>query len=111
MEIPYDSPQLDSALEALANQKRRGILHDLSLSPATVKQLADRHSLSLPAIHKHILILESAELIIRKKSGRTNFIALNQKTLRLVQAWINQYKASWGSPSATLENYISRMRE
>jgi DNA-binding transcriptional ArsR family regulator len=111
MEIPYDSPQLDSALEALANQKRRGILHDLSLSPATVKQLADRHSLSLPAIHKHILILESAELIIRKKSGRTNFIALNQKTLRLAQAWINQYKASWGSPSATLENYISRMRE
>ena len=111
MQVSYNSDQLDIILEALANSKRRGIIHDLSLSPSTVKQLAQKHSLSLPAIHKHINILESAELIVRKKSGRTNFIALNPKTLRLAQAWINQYKAGWGSPAATLENYISRMRE
>jgi predicted transcriptional regulator len=58
MNILYDSPQLDSILDALANQKRRGIIHDLSLQPATVGQLARRHELSLPAIHKHIRILE-----------------------------------------------------
>jgi len=111
MEIPYDSPELDVILEALANRKRRGIIHDLSLSPATVKSLAGKHGLSLPAIHKHINLLDSSQLIVRKKSGRTNFIALNPRTLRLAQAWINQYKAGWGSPAATLENYISSMRE
>jgi DNA-binding transcriptional ArsR family regulator len=111
MQANYDSPELDIVLEALANQKRRGIIHDLSLSPSTVKQLGARHGLSLPAIHKHMNLLESAGLIVRKKSGRTNFIALNPKTLRLAQAWINQYKAGWGSPAATLENYISSMRE
>jgi len=106
-----DISELDLILEAIANSRRRAIIHDLSLSPATVKQLAERHNLTLPAIHKHMDILESSGLIIRKKSGRTNFIALNPKKLRLAQAWINQYKTSWGSAHATLENYISRMRQ
>lgn len=103
--------ELDSILEALANSHRRSIIEELSLSPATVKQLADRQGLSLPGIHKHIKILETSGLIIRKKSGRTNFVALNSKKLRLVQVWINQYQTGWGSTQATLQNYISRMRE
>ncbi len=110
MNIPYDSPQLDSALNALANQKRRSIIHELSLHPATVKQLAIANALSLPAIHKHIRILEESGLIIRKKAGRTNFVALNQNTLGIAQKWIMQYQTGWGSGSASLENYISRMQ-
>ncbi|MDB5165589.1 MAG: transcriptional regulator [Candidatus Saccharibacteria bacterium] len=111
MNTTYDSLRLDTILNSLANQKRRGILHELSLNPATVGQLAQHHDLSLPAIHRHIRSLENAELIIRKKSGRTNFVALNQKTLHQVQAWITQYQTGWGSPDASLENYISRMNE
>ena len=111
MKIPYDSPQLDSVLDALANQKRRGILHELSLQPATVSRLARNFELTLPAIHKHIRLLESAGLIIRRKSGRTNFIALNPKTLGLAQRWIGQYKTDWGNADASLTNYIARMQE
>jgi DNA-binding transcriptional ArsR family regulator len=111
MNVPYDSPQLDTVLDALANQKRRGIIHDLSFHPATVGQLARQHQLSLPAIHKHVRTLEDAQLIIRKKAGRTNFVALNSTTLGLAQNWIMQYQAAWGNAEATLENYISRMKE
>jgi DNA-binding transcriptional ArsR family regulator len=111
MNVPYDSPQLDTILDALANQKRRGIIHDLSLQPATVGQLAQQHDLSLPAIHKHIRTLEKAEIIIRKKAGRTNFVALNSATLGLAQSWIDQYHVAWGNTEATLENYISRLQE
>jgi DNA-binding transcriptional ArsR family regulator len=111
MDNTHDSPQLDKALRALSNQKRRGIVHDLSLQPATVGQIARSHQLSLPAIHKHIQVLENADLIIRKKIGRTNFIALNNKTLLVVQAWIVQYKTGWGNSEASLENYVSRMRQ
>jgi DNA-binding transcriptional ArsR family regulator len=111
MNTPYDHPQLDSILSALANQKRRGIVHDLSLQPATVGQLARNHGLSLPAIHKHIRTLESAQLIMRKKAGRTNYVALNNSTLGLGQSWITQYHLTWGTAQATLENYISRMKE
>ena len=111
MNIPFDSPQLDTVLDALANQKRRGIIHDLSFSPATVGQLARRQELSLPAIHKHIRTLEDAKLIIRKKAGRTNFVALNNSTFSLAQNWITQYHTAWGNAEATLENYIFRMQE
>lgn len=111
MNIPYDSPKLDFIMQALANQKRRGIIHDLSLQPGTVGRLARDHDLTLPAIHKHIQVLEGANLIVRKKVGRTNFVALNNKTLSTVQSWIMQYKTNWGNTNATLENYISRMNE
>ena len=111
MNIPYDSPQLDAIFEALANQKRRGIVHDLALQPSTVGQLARNHNLSLPAIHRHIRTLEGAKLIMRKKAGRTNFVALDSATLGLTQKWIAQYNSSWGNSQASLENYISRMKE
>jgi len=111
MNIPYDSSQLDIILDALANQIRRGIIHELSLHPATVGQLARQYDISLPAIHRHIRILEQAGLIVRKKVGRTNFVALNHKTLNLAQKWLMQYRTEWGSAAASLENYISRMQE
>ena len=111
MNTLYDSPELDTILNSLANQKRRGIIHNLSLNPATVGQLAKHYDLSLPAIHKHIRILENAHLIVRKKAGRTNFVALNPHALNLAQNWINQYQTSWGAADASLTNYISRMNE
>lgn len=111
MHVGYDSPKLDDVLGALANQKRRGIVHDLSLQPATVSQLALSHGLSLPAMHKHIRTLEQADLIIRKKAGRTNFVALKQDSLALAQTWIMQYRVEWGNINATLDNYIARMQE
>jgi DNA-binding transcriptional ArsR family regulator len=111
MNIPYDSSALDAILVALANQKRRSIIHDLSLHPATIGRLANHNNLSLPAIHKHMRILEDTKLIVRKKAGRTNFVALNSSTLSLVQAWIMQFHTAWGSTEATLENYISKMKE
>jgi predicted transcriptional regulator len=111
MNISYDSPQLDTILGALANQKRRHIINILALNPGTISNLGRHTELSLPAIHKHMRILESADLIIRKKSGRTNFIALNSKTLGLAQSWIDQYKINWGSPESSLSNYIARMQE
>ena len=111
MHIPYDYPQLDSILDALANKKRRGIIHELSLQPATVGQLAKHHNLSLPAIHKHIRTLENANLIVRRKAGRTNYVVLNSTALGFAQNWITQYNVAWASPHATLDNYISRMQE
>ena len=108
--LVHDTP-LDNIFAALANQKRRSIVHDLSLSPSTVGQLARNYDLTLPAIHKHIRTLESANLIIRKKSGRTNFVALNNSTLGLAKSWLTQYQTEWGNVDASLENYIARMQE
>ena len=107
----YQLPQLDSVFAALAHPKRRGMVNTLSLQPSTVGQLARDFDVSLPAIHKHVRIMEQAGLIVRKKVGRTNFIALKVGALVAAQAWISQYHTAWGTDAATLDNYIARMRE
>jgi DNA-binding transcriptional ArsR family regulator len=100
--IPKD---LDHVFEALANKHRREIVYFLSLQPGSISQLASMRGLSLPAIHKHIKILENADLVIRKKIGRTNFLTLNRKSLSSLQDWVMQFHTYWGSEEETLENY------
>ena len=105
-----NSLDLDPLFEALANKHRRAIIYTLSFFPKSISQLAAQQSLSLPAIHKHIKVLESANLIQRKKSGRTNFLALNKKTLSIMQGWLAQYHTHWGNQEETLENYVAGIK-
>ena len=97
---------LDKLFEAFANKHRREIIYLLSLQPYSISYLASIRNLSLPAIHKHIKILVNAHLIIRKKIGRTNFLALNRNSLRGLQKWLNQFHTYWGSNEETLDNYV-----
>jgi DNA-binding transcriptional ArsR family regulator len=109
--MPQESEQLDLILSALGNAKRRAIIHELSLQPSTINRLAHKFAMSLPAIHKHLRVLEDSQLIARKKSGRTNFVAFNPRAFAVAQAWTAQYHTQWGNPEATLENYIARLQE
>jgi DNA-binding transcriptional ArsR family regulator len=96
---------LDSVLEALANPHRRAIVYVLGLQPYAVSQLARMRGLSLPAIHKHIKVLENASLVSRRKTGRTTYLILNPQRLRLLQDWVGQFHTYWGSDQASFENY------
>ena len=100
-----DAPDLDNVFEALASKHRREIIHMLSLQPCSISQLAAMRSLSLPAVYKHIKVLEQGDLIIRKKIGRTHFLALKRKTLQRLQEWLVPYQTYWGNDEASLENY------
>jgi len=106
MDENTDTPDLDKIFEALASKHRREIIYALSLQPHSISQLADMRELSLPAIHKHIKILEDADMIMRKKVGRTNFLAFKRDSLRRLQEWVTQYHTYWGNNEETLENYI-----
>jgi DNA-binding transcriptional ArsR family regulator len=94
-------------MEALANPHRREIVHVLGLQPCAISQLARIRGLSLPAIHKHVKILENAGLVSRRKTGRTTYLALNPQRLRLLQDWAGQFHTYWGSDQASFENYHS----
>lgn len=111
MVLVIDSPRLDTLFTALGHAKRRGIIATLSYRPATISQLADEYALSLPAIHKHIRVLETAGLIERRKVGRTNFVALQAQALQDIQDWIMQFRTEWGSDSQTLENYLASLEK
>ena len=102
---------LDGVFEALANSKRRSIINTLAFRPATVSQLAQEHNMSLPAIHRHIRVLEDTQLIQRRKVGRTNFVALQRKHFATAQAWMGQYRLDWGNDEETLENYIASLKQ
>ncbi len=103
--IPSNN-QLDSLFAVLANKHRRAIIQRLSLQPSSISELADDLGLSLPAIHKHIALLEEAKYVQRKKSGRTYFIALKRTGLLVAQDWVNQFHTYWGSDDESLENYV-----
>jgi DNA-binding transcriptional ArsR family regulator len=109
--INDDAGQLDQVFTALANKHRRQIVYTLGLHPASIKQLAHQQKMSLPAIHRHIHVLEQAKLVQRKKSGRVNFLALDRSALLLMQDWIQQYQAYWGTNKETLENYVARIEK
>ncbi|HSW88771.1 MAG TPA: winged helix-turn-helix domain-containing protein [Candidatus Saccharimonadales bacterium] len=101
----HNTQSLDLIFEALASKHRREIIHALGLQPHSISQLAGQQNLSLPAIHKHIKLLENAGMIMRKKIKQTNFLTLNKDSLRGLQNWLMQYHAYWGNGKETLENY------
>lgn|ERR1700752_1544669 len=81
-------PGLDYIFEALANIHRREIIYVLSLEPCSISKLAFLRNLSLPAIHKHIEVLEKGGMVTRRKIGQTNFLTLNRESLRGLQDWL-----------------------
>ena len=96
---------LSRVFEALANEHRREIIRMLALQPRSISELAQVRHLSLPAIHKHVRVLEDAALVRRRKSGRTNFLAIERGPLRGLHAWVEQFHPWWGADAETLENY------
>lgn len=98
---------LDVVFAALGNPDRRRMVDLLAIRPASIGQLADHVGMSLPAINRHITVLEEAGLVRRRKHGRINFLALRREPLRRLQDWANRYHAYWGTDEETLENYIA----
>ena len=83
-----DTQDLDNVFEALANKHRREIIYVLSQQPCSISKLAFLRNLSLPAIHKHIEVLEKGGMVTRRKIGQTNFLTLNRESLRGLQDWL-----------------------
>ena len=105
------SDDLNPVFEALANEHRREIIRLLALQPRSISQLAELRELSLPAIHKHVRVLEEAAMIRRRKIGRTNFLAVERAPLQRIQGWVEQFQPWWGTDAESLENYAEYLRK
>ncbi|WP_299954132.1 metalloregulator ArsR/SmtB family transcription factor [uncultured Roseobacter sp.] len=90
-----DSDQLDVAFAALAHPTRRAILARLVQGKATVNDLAEPFDMSLPAISKHIKVLEEAGLIKRGRDAQFRPCTLDTKPLEAVASWTDQYRHIW----------------
>jgi DNA-binding transcriptional ArsR family regulator len=87
--------QLDAVFAALAHPIRRAMLEQLARSECTVGELAAPHDVSLPAISKHLRILEEAGLLEQTPDGRVRRCALRAAPLSSAFSWIVQYRILW----------------
>src|SRR5437773_7108220 len=86
---------LDDTLIALADPTRRAILQRLSRGEARVTELAEPFDISLNSVSKHIRILERAELVKRRVSGREHFLTFNPAPLESAAEWIERHRTFW----------------
>lgn len=105
------SEHLDRTFFALSDPTRRAILTRLSSGEATVLKLAEPFNLSVPAISKHLRLLESAHLITRKKQGKVHYIRLNPTPIEEASGWIASHRARWELQLDNLEAYLNGIQE
>jgi DNA-binding transcriptional ArsR family regulator len=102
------SADLDSTFGALADPTRRAILATLMLGQASITELAKPHRMSLPAVMKHVRVLEEAGLVSQKKIGRTRRCQLAAQPLKEAEKWLSRYRAFWEGTFDSLERYLSQ---
>lgn len=98
--------RLDRILVALADPTRRAILERLAGGESRVTDVASPFPMSLNAVSKHIRVLEQAELVRRRRSGREHFLSVNPEPLDEAAAWIRAKSAFWTSRLAALERVL-----
>jgi DNA-binding transcriptional ArsR family regulator len=109
--MPAKAPHLDAIFGALSDPIRRSILAALSRGETSVTELGQPFSVSAPAITKHLRVLETAGLIVRRKSGRVNYCRL--RTVPLIEAagWIEEQREFWERQFDALDRYLSEEDE
>ena len=102
---------LSLKLQALSDPTRRAILAKLRLSEATVNDLAAPFAMTLPAISKHIKVLETAGLITRSRNAQQRPCKLSTEGLKEVDDWMTSYRQMWEQRLDRLEIYLKTLEE
>jgi DNA-binding transcriptional ArsR family regulator len=100
--------QLDLTFAALADPTRRAILARLATGEATVNELAEPFSVSLPAISRHLKVLERAGLIMRRRAAQSRPTSLRIEALDEAEAWMETCRVTWESRMDHLEAHLKK---
>jgi DNA-binding transcriptional ArsR family regulator len=98
--------QLTTVFLALADPTRRAILERLAHGEASGTELAQPFSISVPAISKHLRVLEHADLILHRKDGRTHRFRLAARPMREAATWLERYRHFWEAQLDSLDTYL-----
>jgi DNA-binding transcriptional ArsR family regulator len=108
--VEYSSRSLDRTFGALADPTRRRILAQLAMGEECVTDLARPHAMSLAAVSKHLIVLEKAGLVKRRRKGRVHSLALEAKPMQEAQAWIDRYRKFWEGNLDQFEKYLDKLQ-
>lgn len=110
--VKYEQNTLDLTFAALADPTRRAMLARLAQGEASVGDLAAPHAMSLPAISKHLKVLERAGLIRRRKDGRVHHCSLDVAPMDAAMIWIETHRQFWEDRLDGLDDYLNvRMKK
>ncbi|GEC36131.1 ArsR/SmtB family transcription factor [Sinorhizobium meliloti] len=102
--------QLSSTLSALADPTRRAIVARLAAGEATVNELAAPFEMSLPAVSKHLKVLERAGLISRGRNAQWRPCRLEAAPLKEIADWIERYRHFWEGSFDRLDSYLHELQ-
>jgi DNA-binding transcriptional ArsR family regulator len=106
------STRLDRSFAALSDPTRRAILARLALGESRVTDIAEPFDMSLPAVSKHLKVLEDAGLLTKRKEGRIHHCRLDPRPLSAAADWIVQHRAFWEKTLDRLQEYLTeQMKE
>jgi DNA-binding transcriptional ArsR family regulator len=100
--------ELDQVFHALADGTRRALLRQLAQGPRSITALAAPFAMTLPAVSKHIRVLEAGGLLQREVNGRLHRCTLNVERLQDAQQWLDEYRAFWEGSLDSLARYIEQ---
>ena len=106
--VKYSSRVLNRTFAALADPTRRGILAHLARGDKCVTHLARSHDMSLPAVSKHLRVLEKAGLLRRRRYGRVHEMQLDAKPLKQAAEWVEEYRRFWEGSLERLAEYLEK---
>jgi DNA-binding transcriptional ArsR family regulator len=109
MTTATDEDRLSETFAALANSTRRAILARLAEGEATVNALAEPFEMTLPAISKHIKVLERAGLVVRGQRAQYRPCALDAARLREVSTWAERYRPVWEARFERMDGYLTQL--
>ena len=104
--VKHYTHELDYTFAALADPTRRAILGQLAEGPVAVSELAQPFDISLPAISKHLRVLERAGLVLQVKAGRTRHCHLVAAPIRNAAEWVSRYRQFWEGKLDALAHYL-----
>jgi DNA-binding transcriptional ArsR family regulator len=105
-----DDP-LSTTFAALADPTRRAILERLAHGDATVGELAEPFRMTMPAISKHLSVLERAGLITKSRDGQRRNCRITATPLKNATSWLNEYRRHWEANLESLDAYLTRIQE
>ncbi|HBS28392.1 MAG TPA: transcriptional regulator [Phycisphaerales bacterium] len=107
--VEHCEPSLNQAFAALADPTRRWLVARLrSRGESTVTALAGPLPMSLQAVSKHLVVLERAGLVRRRRAGREHRVALEGRALKAVAEWVNEYQRFWEDRLDALAAHMER---
>jgi DNA-binding transcriptional ArsR family regulator len=108
--VKHSKGDLDATFSALSDPTRRAILARLALGETSVQELAEPFDMSLPAVSKHLKVLERAGLIARGREAQWRPARIEPRRLKDVDDWLEAYRRMWDERLDRLDDYLQKLQ-